>query len=255
MVRRFVAFAYGSEAEDVAGVRRARRPGRRRRRGRCRGRSSPAPWPSRRASRISGLAQWWPARTHTLRWSSTWLTVVGVDAAEGEAQRGAADLDVGRAVDRDVVAVALGQRVDRVGGDVHLVAADVGHADRAQVVDRGAEPDRFGDRRRAGLELGRQLGAGVKPSRRTSAIMLPPPRNGGIASSSSSRPHSTPMPVGPHILWLLKATKSAPHACTSVTLWGTYWQPSTIAIAPAAWAASAQLGHGCDRAEHVGHRA
>ena len=41
--------------------------------------------------------------------------------------------------------------------------------------------------------------------------MLPPPRNGGIASSSASRPHSTPMPDGPHILWLLKATKSAPH--------------------------------------------
>ena len=80
--------------------------------------------------------------------------------------------------------------------------------------------------------------AGVNPSRRTSEIMLPPPRNGGIASSSASRPHSTPMPDGPTILWLLKATKSASHACTSVTLCGTYWQASTIAIAPAACAAS-----------------
>ena len=39
--------------------------------------------------------------------------VVGVDATEVEAQRRAADLDVARAVDRDVVAVALGERVDR----------------------------------------------------------------------------------------------------------------------------------------------
>ena len=46
------------------------------------------------------------------------------------------------------------------------------------------------------------------------------------------------MPDGPHILWLEKATKSAPHACTSVTLWGTYWQASTMARAPAAWAAA-----------------
>jgi hypothetical protein len=81
----------------------------------------------------------------------------------------------------------------------------------------------------------------VNPSRRTSAIMLPPPRNGGIASSSASRPHSTPTPEGPHSLWLLNAMKSAPHACTSVTLCGTYWQPSTMASAPASWAAA----HSC----------
>ena len=46
------------------------------------------------------------------------------------------------------------------------------------------------------------------------------------------------MPEGPHILWLEKATKSASHACTSVTLWGTYWQASTTASAPASWAAA-----------------
>ena len=31
-----------------------------------------------------------------------------------------------------------------------------------------------------------------------------------MASSSSSRPQSTPMPVGPHILWPEKARKSQP---------------------------------------------
>ena len=39
-------------------------------------------------------------------------------------------------------------------------------------------------------------GAGVNPSRRTSAIMLPPPRNGGVASSSSARPHRAPRSQG-----------------------------------------------------------
>ena len=34
------------------------------------------------------------------------------------------------------------------------------------------------------------------------------------------------------------AMKSAPIPTTSVTLWGTDWQPSTMAMAPAAWAAS-----------------
>ncbi len=45
------------------------------------------------------------------------------------------------------------------------------------------------------------------------------------------------MPDGPHILWLEKATKSASQAVTSVTLCGTYWQASTMAIAPASCAA------------------
>ena len=67
------------------------------------------------------------------------------------------------------------------------------------------------------------------------------------------RPHSAPMPDGPHILWLEKATKSAPHACTSVALWGTYWQASTTASAPAAWAAGTARRRR-ERAEHVAHR-
>ena len=41
---------------------------------------------------------------------------------------------------------------------------------------------------------------GMDSSSRTSEIMLPPPKNGGMASSSSLRPHNTPRPDGPHIL-------------------------------------------------------
>ena len=78
--------------------------------------------------------------------------------------------------------------------------------------------------------------AGVKRSAHTRLIMLPPPRNGGMASSSSSRPYSTPMPVGPSILWPLKARKSAPSSRTSVGKCGTLWAASTSTTAPAAWA-------------------
>ena len=58
-----------------------------------------------------------------------------------------------------------------------------------------------------------------------------------MSASSASRPHSTPMPVGPQSLWPLNATKSAPRACTSVAVWGTDWQPSMMLMAPAARAA------------------
>ena len=84
----------------------------------------------------------------------------------------------------------------------------------------------------------------MNPSMVTSRIISPPPRNGGMASRSSSVPHSTPMPVGPHILWPVKATKSAPRPATSVARWGTYWQASTTAMAPAAWAAAASRSTG-----------
>ena len=84
----------------------------------------------------------------------------------------------------------------------------------------------------------------VNPSRRTSRIMPPPPRNGGISSSRSRRAHSTPMPVGPSILWALKARKSQPSAPTSVGRWGTDWAPSASTRAPARWAASAMRAKG-----------
>ena len=46
--------------------------------------------------------------------------------------------------------------------------------------------------------------AQVLRSNVTEEIMSPPPRKGGIASSSSRRAHSTPMPVGPYSLWPVK---------------------------------------------------
>src|SRR3954447_16348612 len=86
--------------------------------------------------------------------------VVRVDVAESEAERRSANLDVGRAVKADVVAVPTDERVHRVRGDVHLMATNVGHPEIFEEVDRGVQPDRLGDRWRTGLELGRQLGRG-----------------------------------------------------------------------------------------------
>ena len=44
------------------------------------------------------------------------------------------------------------------------------------------------------------------------------------------------MPVGPSILWPLKARKSAPSSRTFVGRCGTLWAASTSTTAPAAWA-------------------
>ncbi len=52
------------------------------------------------------------------------------------------------------------------------------------------------------------------------------------------------MPVGPSILWALKARRSTPRAATSVGRWGTDWQASATTSAPAAWAAAARSATG-----------
>ena len=69
---------------------------------------------------------------------------------------------------------------------------------------------------------------GLNPLRCTSRIMSPPPMNGGIAFSSSRRPHSAPMPVGPSILWPEKAMKSMSNSCTFTGMCGTAWHASTM---------------------------
>ena len=67
-------------------------------------------------------------------------------------------------------------------------------------------------------------------------IMLPPVMKGGIASSSSRRPHSAPMPDGPSILWPERARKSQSSALTSIGMCGADCAASTRTSAPASWA-------------------
>ena len=57
--------------------------------------------------------------------------VVGVDAAEGKRQSGAAQFDIARPIDSDVVAEASAEGVKRVLGDSHFVLPDVCHTNGA----------------------------------------------------------------------------------------------------------------------------
>ena len=60
-----------------------------------------------------------------------------------------------------------------------------------------------------------------------------------MTSSSSPRPQRTPTPIGPYILWPLKAMKSAPSVATSTARCGTDWHASTTTSAPTACARAA----------------
>ena len=74
-----------------------------------------------------------------------------------------------------------------------------------------------------------------------------------MASSSSARPHSTPMPVGPHILWPENATKSAPELDDVGGEWGTYWQASTDDQRAGGVGRVGELADRREGAEHVRH--
>ena len=66
----------------------------------------------------------------------------------------------------------------------------------------------------------------------TVSIIEPPVRKGGIAFSSSPRPYSTPIPLGPSILCPENAAKSTPSAWRSTGWCGTDWQTSSTVSAP-----------------------
>src|SRR3954471_23481355 len=74
--------------------------------------------------------------------------------------------------------------------------------------------------------------AQVEPAIVTSSIISPPPRNGGHSSSLASGAQSTPMPVGPSILWPVNATASTPSDCTSTPMCGTDCEASSTTSAP-----------------------
>ena len=80
--------------------------------------------------------------------------VVGMDPLHVERDDPRAPVG-GRAVERH--ARDLGELAERVLRELVLVLRDLVQADRLEVVDRRAEADRLGDRRRARLELVRQL--------------------------------------------------------------------------------------------------
>ena len=128
--------------------------------------------------------------------------VVRVDALHLEGDDAAAIVARGRPEDGQ--ARDLGDALEGVGGELGLGGVDGGQPELIDPANRGAEPDRLADRRGAALELGGQVGPGDQLLV-TFRIIEPPPMKGGISSSSSRRPKSAPMPVGPYILWAVRA--------------------------------------------------
>ena len=119
--------------------------------------------------------------------------VVAVDALELEGHRAEA-LGGGRGAE-DAQAGDGGDSVEGVVRDLVLVCGDRVHPERVEPANRRREADRLGDR--GGAASKRAGGsAQVVLSFVTLRIIEPPPRNGGISRSRSSRPQSTPMPVG-----------------------------------------------------------
>ena len=67
----------------------------------------------------------------------------------------------------------------------------------------------------------------------TVVIMEPPVWYGGSTSRSSCLPYSTPMPVGPSILWPENTAKSTSSCLTSRDRCGADWHASSTTRAPA----------------------
>src|SRR4051812_24716603 len=84
--------------------------------------------------------------------------VVGVNALDGEGDRGAT-VDRGGRPDDAQIGDGL-QTLERVRGERLLVLADVVEPESRDVVDGGTECDRLGDHRRTGLEAVRWRGEG-----------------------------------------------------------------------------------------------
>ena len=123
-----------------------------------------------------------------------------------------------------------------------LVRLDRLEPDRLQVVDRGAEPDRLGDRRGAGLELRGQLAPASSSRRRRCGSCgrragTAPSRAGARCGPRGSRSRS-----GRSILWPETAMKSAPSAWTSRRTCGAAWAASQVRIAPRSCAQAASRG-------------
>ena len=72
----------------------------------------------------------------------------------------------------------------------------------------------------------------VLDSMKTFSTIEPPVYTGGSAASTSRRPASAPIPVGPSILWALKTARSTPSAARSTPKCGTDWQASRTVSAP-----------------------
>ncbi len=128
--------------------------------------------------------------------------VVGVDVAVADREHAAAVAAGRRAEDAAVVAEAVAEGVERVGGEEPLVGdASAPCRPPLEVVDGGAASPTASAI--GGVPASKRHGgsAGAKRSRRTSRIIPPPPRNGGIdVEQLGAAPTARRCPVGPEHL-------------------------------------------------------
>ena len=142
-------------AEDRA-RRAARRRARRCRPARCRRPRSRARSRATPRQRISGCAQWWPARMHTPAAVGQLGDVVRVHPLDRERREAAARARP-RGGRRRAGRAPLRRRSSMYAVSARSCARTRSMPERRQVVDGRAQADGLGDQRRARLELPRQL--------------------------------------------------------------------------------------------------
>ena len=105
----------------------------------------------------------------------------------------------------------------------------------AEVVDGGSKADDSGDSRRACLEFLRNPLI-RRFFERYILDHIPAALLGRHLFQQAALPYSTPIPVGPKILWPENVKKSQSMRLTSIGMWGVDCAPSTKTGTPCAWA-------------------
>ena len=129
--------------------------------------------------------------------------------------------------------------------------AIVVHADRLEVVDRGAQADASTI---AGVPASNFQGRLLNDvfSSSTDSDHLAAAHERRHVLEQLPRPQSAPVPLGPSILCPENAKKSQPSSCMSTARCGTLCAPSTTTIASRSWAQSQISRTGIHRPERVG---
>ena len=153
----------------------------------------------------------------------------------------------------DVVAEAIGQRRQRVLGERSLVGVDALHADALHEVDGGAETDRLDDRRRAGLELGRDGRRGVAVEAHVGDHVAAPEERRGVVEQRGPSPQRTDPRRPAHLVRREGDEVGAPRLHVGDVV-GHVLTGVDDRHGAGGVGRGAQLGDGRERAEHVAHR-
>ena len=199
---------------------------------------------------MSGCVQWWPARTATPSQSSTCATSCGWTPSTFSETIPARRSGGGPYV---VIQGSSPRRPSVYSTSSRSCCSIASSPASEHVVDRPRRSPTASAI--AGVPASNLYGSSFQVVRsiETERIISPPRLNGDIASSSSRRPQSAPIPLGPHILCEEIARNSQSSAWTSIGRCGAACAASTTMIAPRSCAHAARSLHGIDRAERVRH--